>query len=92
MAHPLHPTTQDRSDEYKHEAVLQKKFCMTCMHRRQPYATAMCAAPQLGVDMVLGNPMMIACQVVRQSDFKCGFAGIWYVYRPHSAATKEGGT
>ncbi|MBP6651007.1 MAG: hypothetical protein KA181_01065 [Xylophilus sp.] len=74
------------------QSAVQPPVCKDCAHfvclSKTESRFARCAAPQHGVDLVFGQPVMPACEHQRDSDGKgrCGQSGVFFVAKA-SAST-----
>lgn len=74
------------------QSAVQPPVCKDCVHfveaTKADPRFARCAAPQHGVDLVYGKPVMPACEHQRDSDGKgrCGQSGVFFVAKA-SAST-----
>lgn len=66
-------------------------LCKDCAHfmgLSQNQRFYYCAAPQHGVDLVYGEPVMTACEHQRKSDGigRCGQSGVFFVAKASASA------
>ena len=64
------------------------KDCAHFMGLAQDQRFSYCAAPQHGVDLVYGEPVMPACEHQRDSDGigRCGQSGVFFVAKASASA------
>lgn len=94
---PVPPAPEWFRAAYKTSTATQQNetalpVCKECAHfvclSKTESRFARCAAPQHGVDLVFGQPVMPACEHQRDSDGKgrCGQSGVFFVAKASASA------